>query len=568
MTLYICHAWSPEKILKEYLARYQKKYPDITFSIKSFESGFDGNYTIEVNDIVLTNGDQPILQISRAEIGVSLATLIRETGDIHVNLDRVYSHENSHIFLEKEVDQLINDLTSQFEIISKVSYWKHTSSDSEIVLTETNLESDNDIPGNEKVKLKTDISYRSKVKLEFQLESELDLASLVKEKELIGKHYIKLSNFKLKNYRSKKNIKQTIRVNSFLKTNGDLKAKFDTQGELLHGSFSLILDKKSLSLNNVDLDLKLSGVNTDDLEIVPGLRVSGGLHVDGVWSSDDKNQGSNIKVKGQNLFIDEKTNIKGVELDITVSDLIRYEFRTHIGNLEVKATNKVSLDLSSHESTIVLSSEKNSEIDKEMWRLLLEKNYFSSQYLSQIELNDIIIDGQELSGDIIWSKDANLGGAQVLSLETQRGSLSGRRIMTKNNQNCLFELKRFPIKTLSWLAPKSWTNIEGKVSGEVICPNRDQYKIDVKSNEIKLPVFAINKPLKASDIKMRYYKDDRFSSLKAIWDRGRVEKISFKNRVYNIEGKREGRLMVLSLSKKELVYKEKNNQWEFQEVRR
>lgn len=569
MTLYICHAWSPEKILKEYLARYQQKYPDITFSIKSYDSGFDGSYKITLNDIVISNEEKPIIQISRAEVGVSLASLLKESGDIHIKLDRVYSFENSHIFLEKEVDQLINDLSSQYEIISQTNYWKHETKQAKIILTEVSLESDNDIPGNEKVTLKTDVSYRAQTNLEFRLESEFDLASLVKEKELRGKHYIKLKGFKYRGYHSKQALNQTIKASTFLKVNGDLNAKFELAGELLKGEFSLRINKNNLALNNANLEMMLSGVSSDDLIITNGLKVLGGLKINGSWSFSKIGQipNSQIEVKSSDLFLEEDGVKKTINLDVSVTDLIRYSFKTQIGDIDIDASNKVSLDLVNHESMIRLSSLENKKINKERWRDLLTKNYFENHFLAQVELNEIPIDKYRLSGDIIWSRDQNLGQAQVFSLETRRGSLSGRRVISKSSENCLFKLKKFPIGTLSWLTPRSWAGAEGEVTGDITCPNKDRFKLEISSSEIKFPVFSINDSLKESNVKMRYYKDDRFSSLKAIWDRGRVEKIDFKNKVYDIEGKREGTLMVLSLNKKELIYKEKNNQWEFQEVR-
>ena len=293
----------------------------------------------------------------------------------------------------------------------------------------------------------------------------------------------------------------------------------------------------------------------------------GKARVNGDFNLNNKSE-SSLVINSEGLFLNDGKK-SPVEFKAQIKDYIQYSFLTTLGDVDIEVSNKLSLNFSDHETLVKLSQQSGApEINQEIWKEVFHAPFFKTQYLSQLEIEDVQVNKFKLNGDIIWSQDNPNGSAAVINLETKKGSLRGRRMMTAKKKDCFFKLNNFPTQLLSWLSPGAWSNISGVASGEVTCPSEEQYKLSIKSRELVAPVFQINEPLKKAEEKIRFYKDDRFSSLRAIWDRGRVEKLEMKNRVYNIQGEREGDLMVLSLNKRELLYKEQDHEWKFLEVRK
>ena len=568
IALYAFHQWSPEKILKKYLASYQKKYPDISFSIKSYNSSFNGSYSILINDLVVTKEAQPIIKTDQLLLEIPLMTLLRDTGEMSLKIKNTYVFDSSHIFLEKEIDKLIANLSERFKIQIAIQRMEYLKEKQKIIFSNLELFNDNEIPGHEKIRVKSLVDFKtSSLKLSLELISDFDLDSLVKEKELRSDFHIEINEISHKLATTKKNLNQTIKIKSFLKTNGDHRSEYVFNGELLTGEGRLLLTKEDFELSNIDILFSLGAFRVQDLTWKNKVFLGGKTRLVGDFNLSNKSE-SSLELKSEGLFLNDG-KMSAIDLVATFKDLIQYSFKTQMGGVSIEAQNKLSLNLSDHESSIKLSqSDESPKINQEIWKEVFHTPFFETQFLSQLEMQDISLNGQKLNGDIIWSRDSQNGSAAVISLETKKGSFKGRRMMTAQKKDCFFKLNNFPTQVLSWLSPGAWSNISGIANGEVTCPNKDQYKLSLKSRELIAPVFQINEPLKEAEEKIRYYKDDRFSSLRAIWDRGRIEKLEMKNRVYNIQGEREGDLMVLSLNKRELLYKEQDHEWKFLEVRK
>lgn len=555
-----------ENILNATIADYKKLYPDLTFSFQNVKNDIGLNYKVDLEGIVFSQGVNPIVKIDHAHIKTSFWNLFKEEGLIEIELGEVETLSAKHIFLEREFNLLFERFSAKYDAIFSWKKWLHTSKESEMILSSGSFHLMKTETQEKSANLRTYFLYSGELSFAGLIDSRFNISEWFKSGELHGANDIKLNSFSVKNIQTEKEFNQSLYIDSVLYRSGDVKWSGKGEGDLLVGEFSGKINNKSIEFTNNQFRLKLNPLQKRASEF----RLQGEADVTGHWSYSlvDKKFDSTLEMKSKEvvaLYKEENKEEKNpLSFQLFVEDRFNYTAYTVLGGVDVDIKGQLDLGLRNSQEELILTGREDRSFDPIFWRKFAISQAERKNFLTSVEFSKLRVKDQILNGNISWSHDHELGIAwRGNIIQDSQHSMTLKRVKTEAENICELSFNQFSIENISWIFSGALSRSSGVVSGGVTCDNKDLISAHLKSNELYLPIFAINEALKNQNPKTIIYKDDRFSLFKGTWDNGELSQIELKNRIYNISGKKIQDYFQLNLLGEKLNYQLKGSDWQY-----
>lgn len=562
----------PGRTIRDIFTHYQREYPDIKFSFQDYNTFFDGEYHVEIKDLILAKENRGILKLDKIVLSFPFSNLWHSRDLVKVKLNRVYSDlEIKTLLWEKEFNQSFKALIQSYFLDISWEKIELTHEISKSIITEGRIISEES--EDKQVEIKSRFKFEGE-KLSFFVNSNINGSHWLDNGDIIGTHVLSFQHLDLNVLCFRHDIgswefKTLLDNDGFLKWEGkslDSAITGELLGEINEKGFDFSV-VNNLIMSTSILDEKEKGekyyLDVNDAQFV----LTGHYR----YLSLNGQVDSSLKFELQNAFVKNEEDKKKLSLSGDIKENILYQIKVPYQGMLVQGSGIGDIAGRGNSLNLTLTKTIGNEVNKNEVKKLIKEIGQLKNIFFKLKVDDFYFEkNKKMRGEISFARDEEMGEKLILSLSGSllNSYLRGEFFRGTKGFDCDFNMNNILIENYSWLTDeKDFSELSGKVSGSFKCAE-GKVDITLNSNSLYAPLFSINDNIKKSYPRFKFYQDRYFAEFESSWINGKLSSVFLKNRGYEIKGdKKESGLFVLSLKDRKLSYIREDGEWKFIEVK-